>query len=308
MKDEPDAIIIVKYLIKNGADADDKSKNGLTPLLKVVSVWESDIDIDLMKYLIEKGANVNVKTPNGATLLHELTGSANEYYNEAYGISFHGVGNRLDAMKYLIEEKKLDVNAKTKDGWTPLYGAVCMSLDVVKYLIEKGADANVKTKDGCTPLHASYISIDTMKYLIEKKGLDVNAYSKRTNSALRYSGTPLHVAVTDGNNIEKIEYLIERGANVDATDAMKRTPRDIARDKGSDTICAILDEAKLPPAERAVARERAKYASENREYDPDRMKALGEQWRREAQQRRDDNQRRMDILEGKPGTTRIVPY
>ena len=44
-----------------------------------------------------------------------------------------------------------EVNAKDKDGWTPLmYAAANGHLEIVDFLISKGADVNAKSKDGRT--------------------------------------------------------------------------------------------------------------------------------------------------------------
>ncbi|MEH1771269.1 MAG: ankyrin repeat domain-containing protein, partial [Nostoc sp.] len=49
----------------------------------------------------------------------------------------------------LLIAKGADVNAKNKDGNTPLH--LAYDLDIVKLLIAKGADANAKNNDDMTP-------------------------------------------------------------------------------------------------------------------------------------------------------------
>ncbi|CAK9253192.1 unnamed protein product, partial [Sphagnum jensenii] len=56
-------------------------------------------------------------------------------------------------------------------GDTPLHRAAEKGhLDVVKYLVEKGADVKAANKYGYTPLHwaASSGKLDIVKYLVEK--------------------------------------------------------------------------------------------------------------------------------------------
>lgn len=54
--------------------------------------------------------------------------------------------------RFLVEEKKLDVNGPNKGG-TPLH--YCLDPKMVDYLISKGADVNAKDKRGYTPLMAA---------------------------------------------------------------------------------------------------------------------------------------------------------
>ena len=57
---------MLKYLIENGADANQSTKNGFTPLHAAVEFS----DITNMNILIEHGANVNAKSIFGFTPLH----------------------------------------------------------------------------------------------------------------------------------------------------------------------------------------------------------------------------------------------
>jgi len=52
--------------------------------------------------------------------------------------------------KFLVGEKKLDVNARAKDESTPLFG--CADPKLIDYLISKGADIEAKDRRGYTPL------------------------------------------------------------------------------------------------------------------------------------------------------------
>ena len=61
--------------------------------------------------------------------------------------------NRLELVKYLVEDHGADVNVKTKSLATPLHFAAASNCNpVVEYLILKGAKIDGKDEKGDTPL------------------------------------------------------------------------------------------------------------------------------------------------------------
>ena len=62
-----------------------------------------------------------------------------------------------------------DVNAKNKDGDTPLHHAARNSnYNTVEVLLKNGADVNAKNKNGDTPLH--WAEKESMKRLLRRHG------------------------------------------------------------------------------------------------------------------------------------------
>jgi cytohesin len=90
--------------------------------------------------------------------------------------------------------------------------------EILELLIAKGGDVNAKEKDGDTPLHGAALRKDFAVLLIAK-GANVNAKGK-------YGETPLHRAAKRSPNIlkEAVQLLIDKGANVNAKDDKGRTP------------------------------------------------------------------------------------
>ncbi|WP_339045351.1 ankyrin repeat domain-containing protein [Candidatus Mesenet endosymbiont of Agriotes lineatus] len=79
------------------------------------------------------------------------------------------MGNSIDSVKLLIS-KGADVNAKDKNGHTPLYVAIYKNnVDIAKLLISNGADINAKDNSGNTLLQvASEEGNEEMVTLLEE--------------------------------------------------------------------------------------------------------------------------------------------
>jgi ankyrin repeat protein len=119
-------------------------------------------------------------------------------------------------------------------GATPFWRAA-QSSDVaaMKLLVEHGADPKMANKAGETPLHAAagigwaanwsvnapVPLVDAVKYCVEL-GNDVNAADNRGYTAL-------HGAAYLGDN-EMVEYLVSKGAKVDARSKAGDSPADMA--------------------------------------------------------------------------------
>ena len=129
---------MVEYLISKGADIERKDAHGFTAI--VYACLKGHLSI--VKLLAEKGADIYIRTRDGATLLH---------------LSAH-----IPVIQYLVD-KGLDVNAICGDSQTPLHWAVRSShinLDLIKFLLSKGADKNAKDDLGRTPYDYIYYKVN----------------------------------------------------------------------------------------------------------------------------------------------------
>ena len=127
-----DRIKIANYLMDNGADVTDEIasilvgyRNGSKETLK------EQEEYDLFIRMINTGANLSPELGAGDNLLRLAAKTDN-----------------LLIVKYLVEEKNMDVNINTYYGLTPLME--CYHIDIVKYLLEKGANKDAKNDIGET--------------------------------------------------------------------------------------------------------------------------------------------------------------
>jgi len=122
-------------------------------------------DLDKVKALVLKGESVNAVDEDGNTPLHHasancrvvlrpstdkspVTGGDGTVYRRTEQVS----EGFLDVVTFLVE-KGADINAKNKKGSTPLHHSAQMgTLDVAKFLVARGAALDVKDAAGMTPL------------------------------------------------------------------------------------------------------------------------------------------------------------
>jgi len=131
----------------------------------------------------------------------------------------HMAANRGDLKKVqsLIEVNPELLNAKSaKLNETPLHEAAVMGrMDVVKYLVSKGADLTIRDGYGKTALEKA----------IGRGRNDVALFliSSMTREKDIAGNKPLHAAAENGN-IEMVRILLDRGFDVNARDNWGETP------------------------------------------------------------------------------------
>ncbi len=131
---------IFKYLIEKGTDIRAKDNAGGTVLHNAARGG----NFEIVKYLVSKGADVKAKTDNGYTVLHDAAQGGfikiESIIKGVTNIRYEPQGGNLEIVKYLVG-KGADVKAKTGDGWTVLDAAIRGGkFETVKYLVDKGAD------------------------------------------------------------------------------------------------------------------------------------------------------------------------
>lgn len=175
----------------------------------------------------------------------------------------HWAAKRGDLdMCYILAEHGAPLFQPSKDkvGMQPIHWA-CTSpgrLDIVRFLVDKGANINCTDLSGCTPLliAAQYGQTDVVAYLIKIQA-DTTILDKNRDSAMHwaaykgeleivallqylglavgdpdsYGQTPLHLAALRGN-YAVVEYLImDCDVDISCVDNNQKTPLDLAMKK-----------------------------------------------------------------------------
>jgi ankyrin repeat protein len=237
---------IVKYLLSRDADINVENILGYTPVIVALENEHTEI----VEYLKNKGANLNIKikeekelrrtNPSRKPIIFTYYDNCRRYDNcrlleqyieigadiNARG-GYHGESILFEATRgYGSTDKKLasylikkgaDVNAKNKQGRTPLFDAVQLyDIDFAKLLIENSADINATDENLMTPLFvAADYGSEHIEYLLEK-GAKINHKDIDGN-------TPLHLAVRS-SRIDAVKALVENGADVHAKNNKGHTP------------------------------------------------------------------------------------
>lgn len=180
---------------------------------------------ELIKVLIKHGFDVNIKNQNGTTYLNEAMRHRNFkdviFLIENLGaklisdtvfgytpLHFAVESDSIEKVTYLLDKGcSLDARSNEEYGYeTPFHRA--KSPKMVECLIKRGANIDVQDKNGDTLLHNAN-NLEMIECLINNKA-NPNLIGDRYK-------TPLQNQIR-GKSFTCVQYLVEHGAAIDATD------------------------------------------------------------------------------------------
>ncbi|KAM0885621.1 hypothetical protein ACQ4PT_030197 [Festuca glaucescens] len=144
-------------------------------------------NLSLLKKMARKVDLRGTKDARGNTALH---------YSASRGC--------LESCRFLVEESRIDVNAVSKTGATPM--SFEGNVQVMRYLLDHGGDPAMPDERGSTPLHLVALQghCEASRLLLSK-GVPVDLVD--------YRGAPLHIAAFN-DHVEVVKVLLEHAADV----------------------------------------------------------------------------------------------
>ena len=152
--------------------------------------------------------------------------------------------NKLEVVKELLNSKKIWINRRNEDddGFTPLHGACLKGYgEMVKLLLENAISKkntihlNSFDCNGCRPIYYAIKGnhIDIVRQLIDLEIVEVNCIINDEGN------TSLHFACQIGE-LEMVQLLLEKKANINAVNDYGDTPLHVAVYKDHKNIVKLL--------------------------------------------------------------------
>ena len=142
----------------------------------------------------------------------------------------------FDRVRAEIEGGK-DVDSKDAAGQTALmYAAETGRMEIVKYLVSKGADVNAKSRGfgrGTALIYAAASNrTEVMKYLLAQ-GADIDAVSNHNETALIWASAQGHT--------DAVKLLLDKGADANIKNKKDQTALDIAKSLNRQEVVKLLE-------------------------------------------------------------------
>jgi ankyrin repeat protein len=254
---------VVEAMIKAGADGNEKTGNGATPLIVAISQRQAAVAEKLLDFpAVIQGVNeFFVATDPKKRTAFQLAVEKGQAGVVAKMLAFGS-----------------NINAPDADGVTPLQHAVVKgNLALVRTLIAEGADLNRPFPGGETPLHAACGAPEiadgalraTLVRCLVRAGADPDLALAAGSKA-----TPLHLAAQAANGAEALAVLLEFKAQTERTDAQGSTPLFYAARRSDAAVLRQLLQAGADPNARHLQDARTPLIEAVRENSAAAVRAL----------------------------------
>ena len=217
----------VHYLVEEGSNVNfsENRTRGYTALMRVAIRGHEPV----VEYLIEQGADVEMRDRGGYTALMYTTqkgkldvvfcllGVTGDMFSQEFSEwKFRNKASSMEvAVKYLVEE---GLKSDVRGGYMNNALVRCASwgnVDVVKYLISRGADVNHRNKDGLTALGVA------MKNRRTDVAVFISSLSDRT---VKVGNFDINSRYTDGQTV--LMWALETGDVDNDNDIVKYLERE----------------------------------------------------------------------------------
>jgi ankyrin repeat protein len=216
-------ILMAKYLIENGINVNTKDNDGKTALYYASEIYDkfsynhgySKDSKNIMLYLVENGAKDThssfiykdeYEKYKKSKKLNQAKPLVVTPFKQAKNSILKFSQNRSVKKMKTAFRKGADINEINSLGKNALFHAVNYnSINMVKFLIERGINVNLKDKEGKTVLMSCY-NPKILEILIDS-GVSINEVDNKGRNALFYK-----------NNPETIKHLIDNSIDVNLQD------------------------------------------------------------------------------------------
>lgn len=153
---------VVQYLVDRGANVDKEDEHNKTAFSQAVRESHPDVVSVLLpkephfySNPLVMALNTNKDASDIIKVLELLLKKFDDRYrrNMAFVASAGDQSDKVEIVKFLLDQKGVDINYKDKDGYTALMNAALYAqYDIAKFLLDSGADSSLKNNAQKTAL------------------------------------------------------------------------------------------------------------------------------------------------------------